>query len=260
MNSLQTSTSTSISKQIDGPSREVMDLTSWLKNGLTRTPRGVTTTRQPTPAEKSTLLARLDSVRRSLAPLQRSEGEKQRAARAVAAMLSGWISARAADPAAKVAAYVANLSDLPCWVVEKVCASVARGHVEGLDPDFPPSAARLHQLGEEALQQLRREAQDLHDVTNATPAEAPPQTEEDKARVAFALKQFHERQTVTDEATVADTRRREQNQRANVDAQERTRAEYAALGLDPPSDLALSVTARRELGIGTGPAKDADAA
>lgn len=42
--------------------------------------------------------------------------------------------------------------------------------------------------------------------------------------------------------------------RANTEAREaaqgRVRQEYAAYGLEPPSDLALSITARIELGIG----------
>lgn len=40
------------------------------------------------------------------------------------------------------------------------------------------------------------------------------------------------------------------NTEARFAAQERVRREYAAYGIEPPSDLALSITARIELGIG----------
>lgn len=40
------------------------------------------------------------------------------------------------------------------------------------------------------------------------------------------------------------------NTEARQAAQERVRVEYAAYGVEPPSDLALSMTARKELGIG----------
>ena len=40
------------------------------------------------------------------------------------------------------------------------------------------------------------------------------------------------------------------NTEARQAAQERVRLEYAAYGVEPPSDLALSVTARREFNIG----------
>lgn len=49
----------------------------------------------------------------------------------------------------------------------------------------------------------------------------------------------------------AETRKRiRANTAAREAAMARVAAEYGALGLTPPSDLALSVTARRELGIG----------
>ncbi len=40
------------------------------------------------------------------------------------------------------------------------------------------------------------------------------------------------------------------NTEARQAAQERVRAEYAAYGIEPPCDLALSITARKEFGIG----------
>lgn len=40
------------------------------------------------------------------------------------------------------------------------------------------------------------------------------------------------------------------NTAAREAAQERVRQEYAAYGLEPPCELALSITARKEFGIG----------
>jgi hypothetical protein len=40
------------------------------------------------------------------------------------------------------------------------------------------------------------------------------------------------------------------NTEARFAAQDRVRREYAAYGIEPPSDFALSITARKELNIG----------
>lgn len=242
---------TSTSQQIPPADRGFSDAVASIMNTVERAGAEFVAKRLPSPELRKSIAMRLADVRRSLQPLERSIAEKERAARAVAAMLSGWVNARVADPAAKVSAYIATLGDLPCWAVEKVCAEVARGHVEELDPDFPPSAARLHQLGEVAIERLRKEANDLHAVSIAK-LEATPPTEEERQRIGAKL------MDLKDELSSGDPAEHEARQRVKFEQnaaelsrqQARVRAEYAEQGLTPPSPLALSITARRELGIG----------
>lgn len=250
MTALPAPNSTSISRPPQPIDRPLADAVAAIMNGVTALGASrFIAARLPSPELRKAIAVRVADVRRALLPLERSMAEKERAARAVAAMLSGWVNARVADPAAKVSAYIATLGDLPCWIVEQVCQEVARGHVEGMDPDFPPSAARLHQLGEEAMERLRKEANDLHAVSTAT-LEAPPQTEEERLRVGARLMDLSADLKCADRGEDAEGLRvkAQQNSDELSRQQARVRAEYAALGMAPPSPLALSITARRDRG------------
>lgn len=246
MNQISAQNTTSISRPIPPADRGFTDAVSSIMNTVERVGRDFIAKRLPSPELRQAITVRLADVRRSLMPLERSIAEKERAARALAAMLSGWVNARVADPAAKVSAYVATLGDLPCWAIEHVCADVARGHVEGLDPDFPPSAARLHQLGEDAVARLRKEAADLHAVSHAR-LEAPAPTEEERARICTKLMDLKDELAGGRDGDQAAPRVHfEKNPAEMARQQARVRAEYIDAGLPPPaSPLALSLTARR---------------
>jgi hypothetical protein len=249
MTSLPAQNSTSISRPIQPADRSLSDAVASIMNTVERVGTEFVAKRLPSTELRGQIKLRLADVRRALMPLERSLAEKERAARAVAAMLSGWVNARVADPAAKVSAYIATLGDLPCWAVERVCADVARGHVEGLDPDFPPSAARLHQLGEDAIERLRREAADLHAVYEAK-LSAPEPTEDERKRVGVKLMDLKERlnRGTDDEHAARQRVRFEQNAKELERQQARVRAEYIDAGMTPPaSPLALSITARRDM-------------
>lgn len=242
---------TSISQPIGPIDRRLADAIAVILNTAERV-AGVTVVRQlPSPRLIADITVRQHDLRRALAPLERSVAEKERAAKAVAAVLSGWVMAKVADPAAKVSAYIAVLGDLPCWVVEQVCRDVARGHVDGLDPDFPPSAARLHQLGEDVIARLRKEAGDLAAVKDAKLTAEPAPGADERARIALGFQQLGEELKQGDKAAFEARQKLslERDKEALAAGQERVRREYAAIGQEPPSPLALSVTARRELGI-----------
>lgn len=255
MTTLPANPSTISTSQPIGPvDRGLRDAVASIMNSVEVVDGTAVARRLPSTHLRAAIAERLADVRRALMPLERSIAEKERAARAVAAMLSGWVNARVADPAAKVSAYIATLGDLPCWIVEQVCRDVARGHVEGLDPDFPPSAARLHQLGEEAVAKLRKEAADLHTVSTVKLEHEP--TEEERKRVGLKFMQLTDELERKQTGNTAEGLRvkAQQNSAELARQQARVRAEYAHLGLEPPSALALSVTARKELGIGVEPA------
>lgn len=248
MISLPAQNSTSISRPIAPADRKLSDAVASIMNTIERVGAEFIAQRLPSTELRAEIKLRLADVRRALLPLERSIAEKERAARAVAAMLSGWVNARVADPAAKVSAYIATLGDLPCWAVEQVCGEVARGYVEGLDPDFPPSAARLHQLGNDAVARLRKEANDLHAVNTATLEQAPP-TEDQRARIGLKFMELKAELSQGDPVEhEARQRVKFEHNRDELELQQaRVRAEYAACGQIPPSPLALSKTALRAM-------------
>lgn len=248
MTTLPAQNTTSISRPIEPIDRGLSDLVTSIVNVVEMVDGQAVAPRVPSQQLRKLAAVRLADVRRALAPLGRAVAEKERAGRAVAAMLGGWINARAADPAAKVAAYVTALADLPCWAVEQVCQDVARGRVEGLDPAYPPSAAQLHQLCEEALRRLRKEAADLALMGSVKLLEHQPSAEE-RVQLRTKLMGLRDRLDRGGEAEEAARLRvrTEHNAAELARQQDRVRAEYAAKGLTPPSPLALSITARKDM-------------
>lgn len=81
--------------------------------------------------------------------------------------------------------------------------------------------------------------------------------------IVQGFKDLRERLERGDE-TAENSKRIRLNTAAREAAIARVRSEYAAEGLEPPSELALSITARREFGIGVtveaGSAADSNAA
>lgn len=248
MNLPQTKNTTSISRPIEPIDRGLSDAVMSIVNVVTIVDGQGFAPRLPSLELKRSIAVRLADVRRALAPLGRAVAEKERAGRAVAAMLGGWVNAKAADPAAKITAYVNVLSDFPCWVVEQVCEEVARGRVESLDAAYPPSAAQLHQLCDEALERLRKEQFDLLTTATVKKAEEQP-TPEQNAKIRTQLMNLHDRlERGSDEESAAGLLvKREQNNAELAKQQQRVAAEYAAAGLKPPSPLALSLTAIRDM-------------
>lgn len=237
--------STSTSLQIANIDRGLSEAVAAILNTADRVGTQTIVRRLPTPALKRQIEVRQADIKRALLPLDRSIAERDRAAKAIAAVLSGWVNAKVSDPAAKVAAYLAVLGDLPVWAVEEVCRDVARGHVSDIDPNFPPSAAKLHQLAEEVVYRLKEEAKNLEAVRTATLTAEPVPTPEERGRIAVRFQALHDELT---EGTQAEFKARQRikhelNREAFAQAQERTRREYAEMGQEMPSPLALSPTA-----------------
>lgn len=226
------SNTTSISGPINAPSRAFLDMLAALRNGLEREPDGTLwVTRLPTAEQRGALEGRADQIRRSLRPASFSDADKQRAARALTAMLMGWINAKTADPKATVAGYVMHLQDLPVVAIERVCADVARGAVPDLSPDFPPSAARLHQLGEAALEALRVELAEINQVLGAKLCHQPSAEERERIRVGFA--RLHDTLSTVPADPAEDHRKAVAESRRKAAHERRILNEYERMGVEP---------------------------
>lgn len=248
MNSLPAQNTTSISRPIEPIDRALSDAVASIINGVEMVRGQAIAQRLPSPALRQSITRRLEDVRRALLPLGRATVEKQRAAHAVVAMLRGWFNAKSDNPEAKVAGYITILQDLPCWVVERVCQDVATGRVEGLDKAYPPSAAQLHALCEEALERLRKEAADLVTVSGVKLVAHVP-SEAERLRIGTRLVDLRDEleHGNADDVEARLLVKAEQNNTELARQQARVAAEYAAIGLKPPSPLALSLTARKAM-------------
>lgn len=202
--------------------------------------------------DQDALKGRLATLRKVLAPTNAGT-ERQRIAEALSRMFSRFTNTgNVANPRATIAAYVSGLADLPTWAVLAGIADVERGAVEGLSPDFAPSAPRLHQIAESKLAELREEHRKVELVLTARVDADPVRTPEEIARAGERIRAMHAEarhvlQAGTEQEAAARAAR---SAEATVATIARTDAmivaEYRAAGLDPvmrggrPVSLALA--------------------
>jgi hypothetical protein len=100
--------------------------------------------RLPTLAERQKISSYIETLHRRLRPISASVAEKEKAAQAIAGMLTGWLGQmRNVDVDALVAAHVTHLLETPLFAILAACDDIRLGRVSGLDPDFPPSSTRI---------------------------------------------------------------------------------------------------------------------
>lgn len=147
--------------------------------------------RVPSPFERGELSRRAALLTVAKQPASISMAAMQKLAQEVSQMFAGFFSARGSDleTAKKLTAtYVLELRHLPLWAVQAACFKVRSGQA-GINPDFPPSAARLCQLATEELSPLSIEASKIKAVLELreTPDELTP---EERARVSAKMKEL----------------------------------------------------------------------
>lgn len=152
---------------------------------------------------------RAEQLARMMAPFRGAE-QAARARSALAALFGSNATLSGRDAGALVAAYLTALADLPAWAIESACLRAARGGVPGLNPDFAPTAARLHDLAREAMSDVAAERAKISDVLRARIE--PPVDPEMRERVgqlltglADELKERHMTADSEDRAAVAAT-------------------------------------------------------
>lgn len=123
--------------------------------------------------------------------------------------------------------YADDLSCLPLWAVAQTCRDASRGRIEELNPDMPPSAARLRRYADQLIAPFAIEQWQLKRVLEARVV--PEATEEEKQRVGAAMAALGKSLKVSDQIThqAEDDIRRDARRRDNGYAQ-RVMAEIAA--------------------------------
>lgn len=200
------------------------------RNGLERIGADVVLRLEVTPADRDVMRLRLEKLNAALRPASMSTSERDRIATAVATMLTGWMNVSRQDPRETVAGYVVHLQDLPAFAVEQACQDAARGHVDGLNPDFPPSAPRLHQLAEEVCAAMRAESGGIREVLSAKLERTP--TEEERARIGAGFAALRAELMAPDERISAEAKAKSESRRVE-NSRRFFERDCAAAGVDP---------------------------
>ncbi len=115
---------------------------------------------------RAALERRANALAGQLAPM-RGEAQAARARAALAALFGSVATLAGRDAAAMVNSYMLALADLPAWAIERACVQAVRGGVPGLNPDFAPTAARLHEMARALIAEASAERLVIGDVLRA---------------------------------------------------------------------------------------------
>lgn len=204
------------------------------QNAVMNEPDGSKTLARPLTGDARAILERrLRDLDRLLMPMRGAE--IQRASAAIAAMLGGFLSARSGDTKSVLTAYTAALNDLPLWAIEEACRKITRGALPDINPDFAPSAARLHQAVGELLIGLQGERHSIKTILETKPKdeEATPADARDRIVAGFAKLQseLHGRSSGGSDA---DKRRKAEMHQRQIERNDADIiAEWRAVGLEP---------------------------
>jgi hypothetical protein len=176
--------------------------------------------------ERDALKSRLVECRRAMMPMN-SISDREKIGLALTKLLSGFAHTGSMIPQITIAAYVSKLAELPAWAVEAAIADIDRGRVEGMSPDFPPSAARIFQLAEAKMSDVRSEQRRIEVVLNARVADGPARHPDEVRRVAESMKTF-----AADMAAKIQPETDEQNQKRRENDQRTKERQDAALVLE----------------------------
>jgi hypothetical protein len=199
----------------------------------------------PTEQEKLALMGRLEKLKDTLLPASISQPEVARVAAAVAGMLGGgYTSLQNVDRKATIAGYTEALQDLPAWAVENGCGNVRHGKVDGLDPDWPPTHARMHLIAEKELAPVKLEQAQIMGVITL---QLPPQKDEAEAeRMTAKAKAWLDRSDpvaahLMEGLGIAKPASEEANKQLAEFTKNDIRREWEAAGLEPrPYSMSLA--------------------
>lgn len=103
-----------------------------------------------------------------MTPITKIKDGRHKARAIVGSTLASWLNTNSnSDPGATINLIVDGLSDLPLWAIEQACSDLRQGKVSGCNPDFAPSAARMHRHAEDLMAVAREEYANLRMLLSA---------------------------------------------------------------------------------------------
>lgn len=206
-------------------------------------------------SDKATLQARQAECRRLLIPMS-AISDRERIGGLLAHLFSGYANTASLSPSQMIAAYISKLSELPAWSIEETIHDVERGRVDGLSPDFPPSAARLFQIADAKVAEIKTEKQKIDTIISARVAtEKPGPSQEERERVAVKFKELKKQM----DAAAYDKHQAEKEKVARLESEKlkaqreehARRMEYILQGFEPPTNK-HGITISMSLAMSTG--------
>lgn len=179
-------------------------------------------------------------------PISESAAERDRAMKAVAGMFTGFTSLRNSNAAELCTAFLVVLSDLPLFAIEQACEDIARGRASSVDPDYPPTAPRMHQIADKyRIAAYERDIAPAVLVLGATQENIEPKVDREKVGKKFD-------KLLTAMGADADEERRALRAKVSAEVAERNRQrvrdEWAERGLEPPKGYPISYSLAKKLG------------
>ena len=205
------------------------------ENDILEEGRILTLSKEVTRAGRQIMTDRHHAIANSLRGCGLAMATREKAAAAIAGMFrDGWPTYKMDNPKQVVAAYLNNLQDYPIWAVESVCAHAAKGLVMDLRPDFPPTAARLSQLCESKIADLKDERRKFLRVLSIKDIRATPMSNEDRAAAAGRYEQWKAENRRPDPISLEEQRQRDgATQRTLETTEQLILRENAARGMEP---------------------------
>jgi len=210
---------------------------------------GPTLRQLPSIAERAALETALRDCRELFRPVTENRAEAGRAAEAFAGLMAGYPSMRNANAEETTSTYVAFCADLPLFAIQQACHQVSHGKIEGLDPDWPPTAVRMHIIAETIRNKAyAREVLPIEKVLAVKALARPPLNPEQAERGRKLL-----RGTMKNIEEAEEARLKVVRERSNSGLKEREaewiKEEWRALGREPPpGERPMSVSLAKSIG------------
>jgi hypothetical protein len=190
--------------------------------------------RLPTAPERSKLQRRLQDIARTLRPIEGTMTDLDAAARALGTMFNSMPSMRNANATDTINAFLLHLKEFPLFALERACHDVASNKVKGLDPDFPPTSARIAEVAQNYTSQAAVEKLRYERVTGATKKNLlpPPVSEEDAEKMRGLLSGLAAQMQAKTDALLSEEQEARKRRTLEANQREIERA-YAARGEEP---------------------------
>lgn len=186
-------------------------------------------------ADQESLKGRLAAIRKLLMPIN-SAADREQIGGALTRMFARYPNTGAmTNPRGTIAAYVAALTDLPLWATLAAIEDIERGAVEGLSPDFAPSAPRIYQTAEQHVAPLRGEKVRIETVLGARIDAQVERDPAEAARVGAQMRALADGTAarVALEQVEADRRQRERDAASIARTETMILDEYRHHGIEP---------------------------
>lgn len=199
-----------------------------------------TLSRDLMPDDRRLLQDRNNSLIAQLRGCGQAIASRDRAVAAIGGMFrDGWplYFAKMESPKQVFAAYLHALQGYPVWAVETICTALAKGLIDDVLPDFPPAAARMSQLCEEKIGDMKAEKARFSRVLSIKDIRRAIATQEERNAAIARYEEWKAGQKPDPQEAAAFAIRQEEAKARSLVYNERIMLrEYSDHGMEPIRD------------------------